>query len=156
MLSLIFLTSFLIIISENVLNQLFQNFFPWLLVYHFITLLKSWVFIQHPIEFHPWNVSKYNNDLVCFKQISCSVTYRRVLAFSKIPNSQLRPIFSCDVKSKNFWFLFHQKAFQLWVVPHSWPFYDFSRLWWRFPVGKRLADVHGLVKHALLIKINII
>ena len=156
MLSLIFLTSFLIIISENVLNQLFQNFFSWLLVYHFITLLKSWVFIQHRIEFHPW---MYQNIIMIWfvsNKSAALLPYRHVLAFSKIPNSQLRPIFSCDVKSKNFWFLFHQKAFQLWVVPHSWPFYDSSRLWWRFPVGKRLADVHGLVKHALLIKINII
>ena len=111
MLSLIFLTSFLIIISENVLNQLFQNFFSWLLVYHFITLLKSWVFIQHRIEFHPW---MYQNIIMIWfvsNKSAALLPYRHVLAFSKIPNSQLRPIFSCDVKSKNLLVFISPKSF---------------------------------------------
>ena len=37
-------------------SLLFQNPFSWLLVYHFITLLETWIFIQCSIDVHIWTV----------------------------------------------------------------------------------------------------
>ena len=52
---------------------LFRYPFSWVRVYHFITLLETWMFIQCFIDFHLWTVAKYNN-WVCFKHIICFVT----------------------------------------------------------------------------------
>ena len=46
-----------------------RTLFSWLLVYHFITLLETSMFIQCCIDFHLWTVAKYNSDWVCFKHI---------------------------------------------------------------------------------------
>ena len=53
--------------------RLFQNPFSWLLVYHFTTLLETWMFIQCSRDFRLWTVAKYNSDWVCFKHIICFV-----------------------------------------------------------------------------------
>ena len=66
--------------------RLFQNRFSWLLVYHFTTLLETWMFIQCARDFHLWTVAKYNSDWVCFKHIICFVNVYASLGISRMPS----------------------------------------------------------------------
>ena len=52
----------------------FQNPFLWLFVYHFVTLLETWMFIQCSTDFRLWTVAKYISDWVFFEHIICFVT----------------------------------------------------------------------------------